>query len=167
MTNLKLTKRTSKTTFPIIRTVHAKLLAEDIVSVQALPLPEGRLFYMDIGETEEMRIIRYAKEELEAYTKEVDDYINDINRFKFVSPGISFIERDITIVDLTSRGIEYATDYSAHYTNRSLVDHGWPLLILDTAYVDMILEMENEKRIAHLIHEDFESYDHELIVYLN
>lgn len=161
ITSLKLTKKTSKITFPEIKHVHAKLLAEDIVSVQSLSSPVANLFYMDIaGETEEMRIIRYEKEELEAYKNEIDDYINDKGRFKFISPGVKYREVDINFIP--NRGIEYAADYSANYTNRSLVDRG-------SYFGDMIahLKLIDEKRIAYLKQEDFESYDHELMLYLN
>lgn len=162
MTNLKLTKRTSRITFPvIIKYSQPKLLANDIVSVQAMPMPESRLFYMDYGENEEIRIARYEKEELEAYSKEVDAYINDLSRFIFISPGVKFRETEITFVP---SGIEYAADYSAQYTNRSIIDRGG---YIDQSFREAFLQIENEKRIAKLINEDFESYDHEVMIYLN
>lgn len=161
MMNLGLTKKTSKITFPVFfKKNQSLLLSHDLVSVQALPLPEGRLFYMDFGESEEMRIARYEKEEQDAYSKEVDAYINDTGRFKFVSPGINFRERDITVIQ--AAGMEYIADYSVHYSDRSIINHGGHIY-----NVKEYFELLNKKRIVALEQEDFESYDHELMVYLN
>lgn len=75
--NSKPTKKILKTiSFPEIKTYHAKLLSHEIISVQPLSLPNGRLFHIEFGF---LRVINFDKDELAAYDKELDNYLNDRN----------------------------------------------------------------------------------------
>lgn len=138
------------------------LISTDLVSIQPLSLPDGRLFYFETPETEECRIARYKKEDHIAYAKEVDEFIeHGFTYFIFVSPGVFFREQDINFVRHSAitgiTGIEYSADYTARFTTRTIPDYGG---YLGFDYWD-------KKRIAVLENEDFQNYDHELMVYLN
>jgi len=59
-----------------IKKYHAKLISDDIVSVQPMSLPTGTLYYMNVS-CGFLRVTNFDKDELAAYDKELDDYLND------------------------------------------------------------------------------------------
>ena len=70
-----MTKTSETISYPKSMKYHgAKLIAQELISVQPLSQPTGTLHYMDIIHGF-LRVTNFDKDELAAYDKELNDYL--------------------------------------------------------------------------------------------